>query len=421
MKFPGLRSAGGGDGPAPSPQPQIQVFLSHSSHTEEANDVLEAVAAALRDAGDRPLVDRTHIPLGEDIPSGVSKLIRVCDAAVFLISESALDVESWVFGEARELKQKMDIPGFQAIPVLVGVTRDQLVGRWDQTGLAFRNAVIGGDAEEIARKVVKGLGRTHERLRAGPVAAALQVKLSGVPEAVLRRAAAPVGDAGVASPDSLDVALLLLGGDADGIVAVAEALAVASEDAAFAVLNLALPFTWVNADAARALDAAVRSGRLAAVNATRAWTPECYLTRGSADYPPWKVEPVDLLAGELPGRPDAEAHDTLEWRDGAIGRNDGPPSARREPTVIAVDCRRLDDEIVREYEKYAGVENVGVVFLAHGHRWEDVSDVLRRRLELLTPELDPESEAEARRRYDKGCDEVEWRAKQHARLTTGRR
>jgi hypothetical protein len=90
-----------------------------------------------------------------------------------------------VFGEARELKHKVDRPEFQAIPVLVGVTLEDLVGRWDQTRLAFRSAVIDDDAEEIARQVVAGLGRTCERRRARPLAPALQMALSKVPRKVL--------------------------------------------------------------------------------------------------------------------------------------------------------------------------------------------------------------------------------------------
>lgn len=393
-------------GAAPGRSPKAQVFLSHSGFAGEVKAVLEALVEGLTDAGDRPLVDRTHIPLGFNFSKEVEEFVGDCDAAVFIISKTALDVsKSWVYAEANQLKYRMRQPAFQAIPVFVDdLTTAALEGRWDTTGLSMQNAVVEKDTATIVRRVVDGLDRTRRRVRAAGVVQELRSELDRVEPDRLRRAAEPLGDPGRTTPDGMDVALLLLKAGPDEVVAVARRLAERRcMDAATAVLNLALPFTWVDRQAARALDAAVRASRPAALNASEYWTPKCYLLCGSDEFTPWRFNELEFLQGERADGLKTETHETLDWR--AAGMEDdveddsAPVEAPALPTVLAVKSKRLDADVVRQFQKYVGVENLGIVFLACGQRWADVDEALHQRLELLTPELDPEREAEARGRY----------------------
>jgi hypothetical protein len=382
--------------------PKAQVFLSHSGFAGDVKEVLEALVTGLSDAGDRPLLDRTHIPLGFDFSEEVGEFVGGCDAAVFIISKAALDVSrSWVYAEANQLKYRMRSPGFQAIPVFVeDLGPDDLQGRWDTTGLSMQNAVVDNDTATIVRRVVDGLDRTRRRVRAGGVMRALRSALDSVDPATLRQVAERLGDPGITTPDGMDVAVMLLKAGPDDVVAVAHGLAAARcKAAATAVLNLALPFTWVDRQAARALDAAVRASRPAAVNASEPWTPKCYLLCGSDEYPPWKVDEFDFRQGERADGLGVEARETLAWADAAIEDDDEPVQAPAVPRVFAVKSPRLDEDVVQQFQQYIGVQNLGLVFLACGQRWADVDEALHQILELLTPELDPGWEAEARRRY----------------------
>jgi hypothetical protein len=386
-----------------------RVFLSHSGYSGEIKRVLVQIEKQLVKAGYEPLIDR-QIAFGTEHQREIDRFIEDCDAAVFVISRRALDPKhTWVISEANQLRYKLKAPGFQGIPVLIDKLQpEDLDERWEATRLRLRNAIVGGKPNTIAKKIVNGLKNTHDlvQAQASPVAEALGRKLKEVndPDA-LRDAARPLGH-GLPEPVHMHLALRLLSASEEHIVTVARALASKSEGAARAVLKLALPFTWVDQNAARTLWATITTQRLAALNATQSDTTRCYIVCGADRYPPWQVVNVRSLKGELLETLEADAAEELNWRNGAL-KDPTPPERTDASVVFAVHCSRLSAAVIDEFDTSTyKLPNLGVVFVAGRQHWASVEALIAERVELLTPELDAEREAAAQLTFDDGLRSV---------------
>ena len=76
-------------------RPTGSVFISHS-HQE--NELVRDLARHLRDAGLKPLVDFTDLPLGADWKKRVRERIREADAILILVTPAALKSD-WMMAE----------------------------------------------------------------------------------------------------------------------------------------------------------------------------------------------------------------------------------------------------------------------------------------------------------------------------------
>ncbi|NEM04743.1 toll/interleukin-1 receptor domain-containing protein [Geodermatophilus normandii] len=386
-----------------------RVFLSHSGDRGVVKDVLDRLEAELGAAGFVPLVDRRMIR-GTNFHAAIDTYIATCDAAVFVISQRALHRRHpWVRIEANQLRHKLVQPWFQGVPVLVeGVQPDDLQGtEWEASGLPQQDAVVGDDAETVARTVVAGLAPTRARVEASPIAGALAGKLGEIgDEQTLRDAAGAVGWDLVA-PAARDLAQRLLRAEPDEVRTVALRLAPTSQAAARATLVLALPFTWVDRTAARVLDQAVRGSRPAALNTVETFTTKSYVICGASDYPVWKVIRVDALEGERPAALAEEGARTRAWAAGELEGGAPGTEPMGDPVIYAVACSRLSRELVDVFRaRYRDRRDVGVVFITRGS-WADDTASMAREVDLIRPELDPARERQARQVYDDAIERLQ--------------
>jgi hypothetical protein len=387
-----------------------RVFLSHSGYEGEVKRVLDWLEKTLLAVGCLPIFDRRHIVAGTDYQPTIDEMIRVCDAAVFIISRRALSSDhTWVRDEANMLRYKMVQPEFQGIPVLIeGLKVTALDGWWDPTGLRSRDAITGNDARTIAADVGEALRPTRDRLRAEPVAAALAQKLLSLvgSEDALTIAAAPLGEGMIPTPVARYLALRLLQASSPQVVEVAKRLAVAYEKAAEAVLNLAFPFSLFDRAGPRALDAAIRRRQLAALNATKVtFTVSCYLLTGGGEYPPWESTVVEMQDGENLDEALSAADTEGGWKDGAL---EGTSYRRAStPTVVAIDCGRLTADVVDGcVAHFRDRPEVRILFVTRDATWDHVPSSLAARVQLIAPAVDAMAEQQARDNYADAKEEL---------------
>jgi hypothetical protein len=346
---------------------------------------------------------------------------------VIVISRRALKSKHpWVFAEVNMLALRMEQPDFQVIPVLIeGVQLEDLGSRWEPTGLHDRGGVIEKDPSIVAKAVVELLAPTRERIASSPAARLLETLLapsSASSPDLLRSAAKNLSGPDVPDPVARELARRLLRAPREEIVAVAADLVLANELGAQATLRFALPFTWVDQHAARALDRAMRDGRLAALNAKEMYTTHCYLICGMAKPPPWTVRGVSLLQGEhLPELVDDAVREII-YAGGGLTEEPGlrvpPPST---PTVLVFDVGHLTTDVVECVRKRFGKDSdYGIVFLAHRQNSADLpTAVSAEEIEFVSPELDPALESEARRFYNDSQLKVQAQHDAVSKLLTG--
>jgi len=98
---------------APGAKPRV--FVSHAH--ADASNVDQAVLAPLRLAGADPWCSRHDIPLGADFTKQIETALRVCDAVVVVVSESAAGSQ-WVKAEVNYALSQSRFNG-RVLPVIL--------------------------------------------------------------------------------------------------------------------------------------------------------------------------------------------------------------------------------------------------------------------------------------------------------------
>jgi len=176
---------------------QQRIFISHSAKDEAARSVRDAVAAALKTAPDgryAVLMDKVALEPGDTWRARINLWLGSCDAAVLILSPDAL-TSPYVGYEVSVLGyRKSGDPSFLIIPVLVGVTMDEVkaarlapaqVGEWQKAP--------DGTPAEVAASVAAELEQHLDPRASRPLTRMAQVLESYLPRPgndVLRRAAA---------------------------------------------------------------------------------------------------------------------------------------------------------------------------------------------------------------------------------------
>lgn len=149
-----------------------RVFVSHSSHSPDEKDRLEAIVNGLRAGEDRVdvLYDKAMIHGGDEWRKAISALLWECDAAIILLTPGALD-SGWVLREAAFLRSRHDRnPEFKLL-AWDGVDRAELENNklWNPLDLTEIQFVSGNSAAEIATSVKKILAPLAAQLRPTPL------------------------------------------------------------------------------------------------------------------------------------------------------------------------------------------------------------------------------------------------------------
>ena len=378
------------------------VFISHSGDEGVVAAVLDQLVIGLKEAGFEPLLDRM-IGAGANFHHDVGRWVDACDAAVIVVSPRALEPErAWVLAEVNQLQYKVRTPGFQTIPVLLGgvVPKDLRRPAWEPTGLALCNLVVSDNPALVVARVVAELAATRDRVTASPTARALERYLRRITnEDTLRAAAEELGIPALPSPVARHLAVRLMRAGPGEVLTAAKVLNFENTVVARVTLALALPFAWVDREAAVALAVALRGHRVAALNAIEKYTLDCYVTCGVEEDPPWSVELYESLQGEYLAEVVEDAIAEQEWQDGKLEEAEPERWARPapvSPTVYALRCGPLTPELLDFVEDwFGGVRHAHVVLLAGGQRWADVPRATADRVVLVTPELDAALEEDA--------------------------
>jgi hypothetical protein len=169
---------------------EARVFISHSSKDQKDGDAVNVrahdVRVAIRNKLNTDyhvLIDEVELKAGDVWRARINLWLGLCDAAVLVLSPDALD-SPYVAFEANVLGYRwaMDRQNFKIIPVLVGVTMDDVeksrlnpsrVGEW-------QNAPIG-TPDEIAEQVLQALASVVPS-RSRPIDALATAMKSFLPE-----------------------------------------------------------------------------------------------------------------------------------------------------------------------------------------------------------------------------------------------
>jgi hypothetical protein len=391
------------------PPRRPRVFVSHSGTAGHVGEVLDALEHGLLDGGYEPLVDRSAIPAGTSFHPQVDEFVRLCDAAVILISRRALDREhAWVFAEANQLRPRVTAGDFQVVPVLLEDVQPAELRGWEAPGIDEQNAIQGDDPAAIAATVLGAFEQTGLREALHPVVLEIARRLKGVSDQTLRDAGQVLAPGWVSGPLRTQLGRLLLRGGPEEIVAFAAQVALEDIPAAKATLNLAMPFTWVPLDAARRGYAAITGRRPVGLNTVSVDTPRHYLVCGWAEWPPWRPRLVgELEQGELVEELKRRLEGMLDHLDGGLPGDAPAPGRAARGVVLVVRCAMLDEELVEAVGDISGREGVGVVVVAYDQRWADTPPQVRSRVELLVPELDRVIEQQAARRHQAALAEIQ--------------
>jgi TIR domain len=171
----------GGDTVHPDPQLSLRpdmgdrrprVFVSHSSHSPDEKDRLEAIVSSLQKGEDRVdvLYDKAMINGGDEWRKAISALLWECDAAIVLLTSGALE-SGWVLREAAFLRSRYDRnPDFKLL-VWTDIGRAELKSNklWNPLDLTEIQFVSGSSASEIAASVKKILAPLAAQLQPTPL------------------------------------------------------------------------------------------------------------------------------------------------------------------------------------------------------------------------------------------------------------
>ncbi len=150
---------------------RLRVFVSHSSHVPDEQDRLEALVNGLRagEDGVEVLYDKEQITEGARWREVINAMLAECDAAVILITPSALQ-SFWVLKEATILRWRYDRNPEFHISVWSDVDRAELKNqRWDPIDLPEIQFVTCEGAAEIAAAVKEKLAPLTAQLQPSPL------------------------------------------------------------------------------------------------------------------------------------------------------------------------------------------------------------------------------------------------------------
>jgi hypothetical protein len=143
-----------------------RVFISHSAADSaeggavnvSAHAVRVAVREALKAAGFEVLIDEVELKPGDSWRARINLWLRLCDAAVLIVSPAALQ-SHYVAFEANVLGYRWsEDNGFRIIPVLVGVTMDEVrLSPLNPAQVSEWQTAATGTPEESAASVLEGL------------------------------------------------------------------------------------------------------------------------------------------------------------------------------------------------------------------------------------------------------------------------
>jgi hypothetical protein len=143
-----------------------RVFISHSAaDTAEgaavsvsAHEVRIAIRKALETAGITVLIDEADLKAGDAWRARINLWMGLCDAAVLILSPNAL-TSHYVAYEANILSYRRSLDaGFRIIPVLIGVTLDDIpLGPLKAAGIGDWQKAAGDTPEQMAASALERL------------------------------------------------------------------------------------------------------------------------------------------------------------------------------------------------------------------------------------------------------------------------
>lgn len=377
------------------PEVRPRVFISHSGKDGQVGELIAALENLLHDDY-QVLIDERNIGPGP-FREPIDDMIRKCDAAIVIISPRALEPDrAWVRTEAAMLGLKArENRAFGLIPVYIeGTSPDDVRSReWDPTFISELNCAGGDDVQVVAADVVRRLRPVRDHFLASGIERDLAVPLRKVHPDTLRDAVAPLfedpSDAWIAGDLALQAARRLLRADAETVARVVDGLI--NEDVARAtrILNIVLPFTWVNPSAAVAIRAAIEGCRTVWLNTRQLESAKAHVSCASPRLPFWQIlgteEAVDPensadLVADLRAAMAHAAGELEAKKTKLLGRPSGP-------RVFAVPCS-IDDADIRaifEDDEFSGFAKI---FMAGEVSWGTMPASRLDGLELVRPELE---------------------------------
>lgn len=138
-----------------------KIFISHSTKTSEAERYLTTIHAALEDAGYNVFLDREGLDLGDTWRAELFRWMEQSNAAVLLLSESALVSEFVSIEMSILLFRHLQEKRFPVLPVLVGdIDIENLAeGIVGQLRVGDIQCVSGDDPQAAANDVVNRLNQ----------------------------------------------------------------------------------------------------------------------------------------------------------------------------------------------------------------------------------------------------------------------
>ncbi|HYI08553.1 MAG TPA: toll/interleukin-1 receptor domain-containing protein [Thermoanaerobaculia bacterium] len=144
---------------------RARIFISHSAADQEAGDAVNVhahdVRVAVRDKLDpqfHVLIDEVELKAGDVWRARINLWLGLCDAAVLVLSPAALK-SHYVAFEANILGYRWAMDNsFRIIPVLVGVTMDQVKNSpLNPAQVSEWQSAISGTPDEVADSVLQAL------------------------------------------------------------------------------------------------------------------------------------------------------------------------------------------------------------------------------------------------------------------------
>jgi hypothetical protein len=159
------------DANAPIAGRAIRLFISHRSHSLQARQRLDTIAALLEPQGIEVIYDKEQIKDGRTWREVINAMLIACDAAAILLTPSALESE-WVLKEATILRWRHDRDvRFPLLPVVLdGLEIDALKANrlWDPVDLPELQGAQG-DAAAVAAALEQTIEPLKAQLRPTPL------------------------------------------------------------------------------------------------------------------------------------------------------------------------------------------------------------------------------------------------------------
>lgn len=404
------------------------VFISHSARRDKhAMGVLKKITQQLKQDGFDVWWDEERLKGGDDWRQEINMWLGLCDCAVILFSEKALD-SPWVLKEATNLIWRRSLDdNFVVLPVLLkGVTRADLQAE-DYSPLAINEiqATPRDTPTRIATKVSQTLAPLKQaanlaspwrRLEDVIVFSLRDIEIK-LPSALIQAASSLGADFGLWQPNprpsySERLARILLQSDLSAAAKALKVLAPLFPDkkTAYRLIDI-LTIFWINPFAVARLPGLRKlpfEERVVCVNGQMfPFTSENYIRRASWANADWLIVEMPKAAGDEERQVDA-IEDLIR---ASLRRKSGVPEPygyeqvekhltrrqAKEPLFIIVPPD-LDEDVVEGVRKRFPAF---IFFLLVG---DELSEAEKQRLKdrnilLLLPELEPGQEESAFAQY----------------------